>query len=196
MEKIEDVTGVLLAGGKSSRMGQDKAVLHVNGKPLYEGVLETLQSVFASVIIAGDRPSLAREGVPYFADTYPGSALGGLHTALSNAKTDKVFIAACDLPHADPNIIRLLLSYRHKHDVVVAKVPLGFEPLFAVYDKSGLPLIEDMLQRNSFKLYEFFSLVNVKYVGLDELPAYWQKAFLNINTPEDYAAITAESSDK
>ena len=78
--KFDDVTGVILAGGRSRRMGRDKALLKVDGVPLFERILGMMQGFFSNVIIAGDRPDLTRPGVPCYPDRYPGSALGGLYT--------------------------------------------------------------------------------------------------------------------
>ena len=113
-----DVTGVLLAGGQSRRMGRDKALIVLDNEPLFSRTLNLLQRYFPNVLIAGDRADLERPGVPAIADTYPGSALGGLHTGLSSAQTDWIFVAPCDMPYPDGQLVELLLQQRNGVDAV------------------------------------------------------------------------------
>ncbi len=128
---IDDITGVLLAGGKSRRMGYDKAYIEVNGQSLLSISLQLLCHYFATVLIAGDQPDLARPDIPVIADIYPGSALGGLYTGLRAADTDWIFVAPCDMPHPDPRILELLVKHRNSFDAVVPRTPEGYEPVFA-----------------------------------------------------------------
>ena len=95
---INDVTGVLLAGGKSVRMGYDKARIAVGGQYLLSRSLNMLCQYFTSVLISGNRPDLATSNIPAIPDDYPGSALGGLYTGLQSAKTYWIFVAPCDMP--------------------------------------------------------------------------------------------------
>ena len=139
-----DVTGVLLAGGKSHRMGQDKAILEFSGKSMFDRALDLLESLFSSLLIAGDRPDLARPGIPALADIYPGSALGGLYTGLRAASTEWIFVAPCDMPYPDGRIIEALLDNRSGVDAVVPKTAAGYEPVFALYHKNCLPQMENM----------------------------------------------------
>jgi molybdopterin-guanine dinucleotide biosynthesis protein len=191
---VEDVTGVILAGGKSRRMGRDKARLPVAGQDLFERVLAVLQGLFPRVLIAGDRPDLARPGLPAFADRYPGSALGGLYTGLQAAATPYIFVAACDMPHPDPELIRTLCALRQGQDLVVIRTADGLEPLFAVYGKNCLEPMRALLEAGNFRIYDFYDQVRVRYVGEEELPAGWRRALSNINTPQDYAALKEDSA--
>ena len=102
---LPDLTGVLLAGGRSRRMGRDKAQLEIAGKTLFERSLELLREFCATVLIAGDRPDLARPGLPALPDLYPGSALGGLYTGLAAAQTEWILVAPCDMPFPDRRIV-------------------------------------------------------------------------------------------
>ncbi len=188
-----DVTGVLLAGGKSRRMGQDKAVLELDGKSLFDRSLELLLSFFSTVIIAGDRPDLVRPEIPALADIYPGSALGGLHTGLQAAVTDWIFVAPCDMPYPDPRIVALLLQNRHGVDAVVPRTPQGYEPVFALYHKNCLPQMEAMLRQNQFRIYDFYQRIAIRYLDPPDLPDGWQRSLININTPADITRIKEES---
>jgi len=191
---VNDLTGVILAGGKSRRMGRDKAWLPVDGQGLFERVLTVMGELFPHLLIAGDRPDLARPGLPAVADLYPGSALGGLYTGLREATTPYIFATACDIPHPDPAIIRTLCALRQGHDLVVIRTAEGYEPLFAVYGKNCLEPMQELLDAGNFRIYDFYHKVRVRYVGEGELPADWRRALCNINTPQEYAALKETST--
>jgi molybdopterin-guanine dinucleotide biosynthesis protein A len=184
-----DVTGVILAGGRSSRMGRDKAHLKIDGASLFDRVLSTLRPFFSQVLIAGDRPDLSRPGVPSLPDRYPGSSLGGLYTALDASSTEWVFVAPCDLPYPDPAMVACLLALREGWDAVVPRTPEGLEPLFALYRKSCLKPMREMLERGEYRVYDFYGTVRVRYVDVAELPAGWERALRNVNTPEEFRKL-------
>lgn len=187
-----DVTGVLLAGGNSRRMGQDKALLEVFGEPMFNRTLKLIQDFFPRILIAGDRPDLAPPGIPVISDIYPGSALGGLHTGLKTAETDWIFVVPCDMPCPDIRIMKLLLQNRDGVDAVVPRTAAGYEPVFALYHKNCLPHMESMLQQDQFRIYDFYQRINIRYLDEDQLPDGWQKSLFNINTPEDFNRIAKE----
>ncbi len=186
---FEDVTGVLLAGGKSRRMGVDKALLELDGQTFFQRSLELLEQFFTNILIAGDRPDLARPGIPAIADLYSGSALGGLYTGLRAAKTDWIFVAPCDMPYPDSRIVECLLSQRSGADAVVPRTPEGYEPVFALYHKNCLAQMESMLQQNQYRIYDFYQQIAIRFLDQNELPEGWQRALININTPEQLAQL-------
>ena len=189
---IDGVTGVLLAGGKSRRMGCDKAYIEVDGQPLLSISLELLQHHFSKVLIAGDRPDLAQPDIPAIADIYPGSALGGLHTGLLAANTDWIFVTACDMPHPDSRILELLLKQRNGFDAVVPRTPAGYEPVFALYHKNCLQPMEEMLQQGQYRIYDFYQRINIHYLDWQQMPDGWERSLLNINTPEQLEELRKE----
>ncbi|MFK5926145.1 MAG: molybdenum cofactor guanylyltransferase [Desulfuromusa sp.] len=186
---LANVTGVLLAGGKSRRMGKDKALLEFAGQTLFARSLLLLEQFFSNILIAGDRPDLARPDIPAIADLYPGSALGGLYTGLSAAKTDWIFVAPCDMPYPDARIVERLLSNRTGVDAVVPRTTEGYEPVFALYHKNCLPQMEAMLQLNQYRIYDFYQRIAIRFLDPAELPEGWQRALININTPEQLAQL-------
>jgi molybdopterin-guanine dinucleotide biosynthesis protein A len=196
MKDWGNVTGVILAGGRSSRMGRDKATLDVAGMPLFERVLAVLHEFFSAVLIAGDRPDLARPLVPYHPDIYPGSALGGLYTGLLMARTEWIFVAPCDMPHPDPELIRVLLDRRQGRQVVVPRTGAGLEPLFALYHKDCLEPMRAMLEEGHYRIYDFYDQMSVCYVNEDELPPGWEQSLINVNTPEEYSKIRKKSIEQ
>ena len=154
-----DVTGVILAGGQSQRMGRDKASLVLAGQTLVERIAAVLQPLFPALLIAGDRPDLARTDLPCVVDLYPGSALGGLHAALRRAQTPFIFAVACDMPLVREDLVRAIAERRGDCDVVVPRLPGGFEPLFALYRKTCLDPMEKMLEDGNFRIFDFYPRV-------------------------------------
>ena len=188
-----DVTGVILAGGRSRRMGRDKATLEIAGKPLVAGIADLFGRLFPRVLIAGDRPDLARPNLPAYADAYPGSALGGLHTGLVHAETPYIFVAACDMPFVDEGLIRALLERRAGYDVILPGTPEGLEPLIACYGQECLPVISRQLQAGNFRILDIYPELRLRVVAPEELPDNWRTALTNINTPADFADATRRS---
>ncbi len=184
-----DVTGVILAGGRSSRMGRDKATLEVNGIPLFTRMLQTMQSVFPNVLISGDRDDLAQPDVPCYPDIYPGSALGGIYTGLSAAETPYIFVAPCDMPYPDSDLMQIISSHRKECDVAILKTFKGVEPCFAVYSKECLLPMKQALERCKFKIYEIFSQVRVCHLDAEEIYSGWEASLQNVNTPEEYEML-------
>jgi molybdopterin-guanine dinucleotide biosynthesis protein A len=188
-KRPEDVTGVVLAGGKSRRMGRDKAVLHVSGRTLFDINLAMMEGLFNRVVIAGNRPDLARQNVSFIPDIYPGSSLGGLYTALFSAVTEFIMVSACDMPFPDERNARIMVSLREGFDVVVPVPPYGFEPLFAVYRKTCLPYMEALLEGGNYRIYDFYPQVRVRRVQVHELSGNWEKTLMNVNRPEEYLRV-------
>jgi len=195
-ENLEhDITGVILVGGKSRRMGRDKAFLEVSGKPIFERVLEVFRESFAQLFLVGDREErFTGYGLPVLPDIYPGSSLGGLYTGLYNAATEYVFVSSCDLPFPSAEVIRYLCTLRDGFDAVVPSIAHGYEPLFALYAKSCIRPIRELLDSGNFCAYAYYPQVRVRYVTYEELSRFDRdgRAFLNVNTPEEFAKIGGE----
>ncbi len=184
-----DVTGVILAGGQSQRMGRDKASLVFAGQTLFERVIAVLRPLFPTLLIAGDRPDLARADIACVADLYPGSALGGLYTALRQAQTPYIFATACDMPFIRSDLVRAIVARRAQCDVVVPRLPGGFEPLFALYHKNCLGPMREMLEEGNFRIFDFYPRVRTCPIASSELPAGWPAALRNINTPDEFCRL-------
>lgn len=186
------ITGVILVGGKSRRMGRDKAFLDVAGKPLVERVLAVFTEIFARVVLVGDRAErFADYGFPVLPDIYPGSSLGGLYTGLWHAETEYVFVSACDLPFPSAEVLRYLCSLKNGYDAVVPTSANGYEPLFALYSKGCLGPIRELLESGDCCAYAYYPRIRVRYVPLEELAHIDEdgKAFVNVNTPEEFARV-------
>jgi len=191
-EYYDDITGVLLAGGASQRMGYDKALIKLEGDALYTRALELLRLYFRTIIIAGDRPDLSCPGIQAIPDIYPGSALGGLYTSLRSVKTDWIFVSPCDMPYPDHRILELLIANRNGFDAIVPRTPEGYEPVFAVYHKKCLPVMEAMLKRGEYRIYDFYQKIKVHYLYWHQMPEGWERSLLNLNTPEQLEQFRRE----
>lgn len=190
----DDITGIILVGGKSRRMGRDKAFLDFHGTPLFENVLDLFRDTFRQVALVGDRAErFAAYPVPVFPDIYPGSALGGLYTGLVHASTGYIAVASCDMPFPSGDVLRHLCSLRTGYDVVVPATSHGYEPLFAVYAKSCLPTIRKFLDDGNYCAFGYYPQLKVREVTEAEIASFAtpHHCFINLNTPEQ-----AEDAEK
>jgi len=186
-----NVTGVLLAGGKSRRMGEDKRYLVVGEQTLLERGLSVLRSIFQEVlvVIAQDSPQLDVDA-RVVRDLVPGcGSLGGLYTGLMQATTPYTFVVACDMPFLDPTVISRFTSGRVTADIVMAKLAARLHPMHALYGKQCLPVVEQMIQARQLKIQEMVSheSLRVRYITEADLftidPS--GRSFQNVNTPAD-----------
>jgi len=189
------VTGVILVGGKSRRMGRDKTLLEIKGRTLFEITLAAFREALDTVILVGDRPErFAGHGLSIHPDIYPGSALGGLYTGLVRAETSHVFVSSCDLPFPSSGIIRHLTALAPGNDVVVVETGAGYEPLFAVYSQECREPIRRQIEAGNYCVYDFYPEVRTRIVTGAEIAHLGdpERIFLNLNTPEEYRRITQE----
>lgn len=191
---ISDVTGVLLAGGKSQRMGQDKRFLAIGEETLFTRSLAVLRSVFPRVlvVIAQDSPPLESDA-PVLRDLIPHcGSLGGLYTGLKQAETEWVFAVACDMPFLGAATIRHFIELRREADVVMAKLQHGFQPMHALYHRNCLPIMESLIQAQEFKIQRLADhpALRVRLVTPEELGLLDPegRSFFNVNTPTDLEA--------
>lgn len=190
--RFSDVAGVILAGGESSRMGRNKALLEVNGERMIEGAYRRMAELFDEVLLVTNSPEIY-DFIPCrkIGDIYPGMGpLGGIHAALTSCSAERAFVIACDMPGLNPQLIREL-SKMQGGDVVIPETPGGLEPLHAVYAKSCLPKMETMLQAGERRILSFFDLAQVRLVPRGKIAALDPDyaSFRNINTPEDYQRL-------
>jgi molybdenum cofactor guanylyltransferase len=189
-----EVTGVLLAGGKSRRMGEDKRYLVVGEETLFQRGLDVLRSVFQEVLVV-----IAQDSLPLGVDVKvvrdlvsECGSLGGLYTGLMKATTPCIFVVACDMPFLDQAVIAQFTSRRATADIVMAKLAARLHPMHALYGKRCLPVLEQMIQERQLKIQELVShaSLRVQYVtevDLLTIDPSW-RSFQNVNTPADLEA--------
>ncbi|GAB4368243.1 MAG: formate dehydrogenase accessory sulfurtransferase FdhD [Deltaproteobacteria bacterium] len=193
---VEEVVGVILAGGPSRRMGRNKALLPWKGATILEEVYRRMSGIFREVILVTNRPKeysfLPCRMVP---DIHPGlGALAGIHAGLRHGGAAHIFAVACDMPCLNDRLVRYLLSLRGEGDAVVPVGPLGPEPLHAVYGAGAIPAIEAALSEGRRKVTSFYDAVRLRQVGPEEMAPFDPefRSFRNVNTPEDYSRLLDE----
>lgn len=180
----QDAAAIILAGGQSRRMGQDKNFLSVEGRPLIQHIEEQLAPWFDEVMIGANEPGkfafLQRRVIP---DREPGlGPLMGLFSCLSESGHDLNFVTACDIPAHDPHFLMRLIQAASGCDIVMPLSADGRpEPLLAVYRKSVCAAAEQVLQRGGRRVADLFDHVKVKFITMPETGWY-----RNLNTIEDY----------
>jgi molybdopterin-guanine dinucleotide biosynthesis protein A len=197
-ECVTDVTGVVLAGGQSRRMGRDKALLELSGETLLERTVHLLSSICGEVLVIGrDASSPATSGACALPDDQPGlGPLGGIATALRALRTERAFFVACDMPLLQPDLIRYLISLTGEADAVVPRSAYGPQPLHAVYSVACLPAAESCLAEGECAVSTMLARVPTRIVAPDEWLPYDPHglSFLSANTPDEWQTILARIS--
>lgn len=188
-ERDRKVTGVVLAGGRSSRIGQDKATIKLGNLTLMERVVSILsQLVEEVVVVGGDSAGSASLGLRAVDDIFPGGGvLGGLYTGLRVAKHSRILAVGCDMPFLNPELLRYMLQEVKGYDVVIPRIGEYVEALHAIYSKACLPPIGRKLEEGNLRLVSFFPEVRVRHIEAEEIERFDPKhlSFFNINTPAD-----------
>ncbi|MDA3892977.1 MAG: molybdenum cofactor guanylyltransferase [Salinivirgaceae bacterium] len=175
------ITGIVIAGGKSSRMGQNKALLKYHGKRLIDNAIQLLQKYTQNIIVSSNEPI---ESIPYsilpdeVKDIGP---MGGLHSGLRESKSEFNLIIPCDVPNIELGLFSNFIAACEGYDAVIPILPNGkYEPLVACYNKTIIPLIEKAIQNNDYKLVNLIDKAHVKFIEVINIDQ-----FKNINAPND-----------
>lgn len=178
------ITGVILAGGKSSRMGTDKALLVYEGKHFIQRVADALQGIFAEVLIASDRvKDYSFLNLPVIPDIYEACGpLGGIHSALVHTTAEAVFVCSCDMPYFSFEVVRKILRHSTLREVTFGNDGVHLHPLLGIYPKWILPIIQAELDQGSRKVLACISKVPHTIVDLSG----FEHQLRNVNTTHDY----------
>jgi len=195
---MEPVSAFVLAGGKSTRMGQDKAFLSVEGVTMLERSLALVRSVTEQVWISGDASKFS-SFAPVVEDIYPDHGpLGGIHAALRATATDLDLMLAVDLPLVDVRLLRYLLYIADESGSVVTVCEAGgrLHPLCAVYRREFAELAERALIRGQNKIDVLFQETRTRIISEAQLNGigFSAKMFLNVNSPIDLRTLTDSKS--
>ncbi len=190
------VTGVIQAGGRSTRMGgEPKALLELGGKRIIERVVDAVGSVLDDLLVVTNTPErYAFLGLPMVPDVFPdGGALGGIYSGLRAAGGDAAFTVACDMPFLHPAIVRMVVERAGEGDVVIPRTGAQLETMHALYAKRCLPAMEARLRAGQLKIVGFFTEVRVVEVDVARMapPRAPEVTFMNVNTPEELARARA-----
>ena len=192
-----DVTGLLLCGGESRRMGRDKALLPFAGRAVIAGPLEALRELAPRVLLAtGAKPRYPELGLECALDPVPGAGpLAGLCAGLAASRTEWLAVLSCDLPLARGTVLRALLERAEEGgwDAALLELPRGTQPLFAVYRSSCLGAVRAALERGERRMVSFHGELAVGSVAAALLGPWAERSALNLNTPEDFRTLEQEA---
>jgi len=184
------VSGIILAGGKNLRMGTNKAFLEIGGIRLIDRILHIYRQLFNEIIIVTNDPGAYTEfgDAAIVTDIYKGKGpLGGIFTGLFHSGNPCIFVSACDLPYLNTGFILHLSGLAKQQDVVVPETPDGLQPLCAVYSRNCLPVIKKRLEIDKLKITGFYKDARVLSVTENQIRPFDARGLLfrNLNTPSD-----------
>jgi molybdopterin-guanine dinucleotide biosynthesis protein A len=189
----DHITGVILAGGSSKRYGQNKAFLKIGSVRLIDSILQEMKTIFKRVIlITNEKKKYEYLEVPMVEDLVKGlGPLGGIYTGLLSMPDQAGFFVACDMPRINRQLVRYMVDIKGNHRAVVPSVADKIEPLHAIYSQSCLKPIRRLIDSKRRQVRLFYDSIPVRYVKEDEIRKFCcpSKAFLNINTPDEFAKI-------
>jgi molybdopterin-guanine dinucleotide biosynthesis protein A len=187
---MNNATGIVLAGGKGSRINKNKALITLSeGKTLLQKCVESLSKVLTKIVIISNQKELYSDYDAHVVEDLvkDKGPLGGIYTGLSYSTTHCNFVIGCDMPFPQPRLIELLLKRCDDYDVVIPETGGEVEPLFAVYSKYCLPVISDHLQKDDLKIRKIFEKLKVQIIREERIDEVDPRhlSFFNINTAED-----------
>lgn len=188
-----DISSVILAGGKSLRLGHDKITEKVGNVTLLEKAISRIDSLSKDIVIVTAEERSFKEfadnnKVKTVADIFPGrGSLGGIYTGLKKSETFYNLVIAADMPFLNGELLAYMTEVAEGFDFVIPKIGTFFEPLHAIYSKNCVTPIETMIRKTRRVIIELFDFVKVRYVEAEEIDRFDPEhlSFFNINTVED-----------
>ena len=185
--KDTSIGGIILAGGKSSRMGTDKGLIDFWGKKLISYAIDLLSPYCAEILISTNQPGYDKIGYNLVADEYSGCGpIGGLHAALSESSYEWNLVVSCDTPYLHPSLVEEMIKEKEGYEIVIPIHEDGVEPLVALYHKSMAEFFEEKILKKEFKLQDIVKERNVNYWDVDFLLFKYPLLFQNFNSPRDF----------
>jgi molybdopterin-guanine dinucleotide biosynthesis protein A len=189
-----NITGVILAGGKSSRMGVNKSFLKLGNQTIIEHIVDLMKSIFSEVIIVTNTPDEYKFlNLPLYEDIYKWKGpLAGIHSALTHSQTEKIFVLSCDVPLMSKEMIEHIIEYKTDQSIVFCEAAGYHQPLVGVYSKKILSEIEKFISNNEMSdksFHQFLKIVDAEIIHPEKLSFYKDEIFFNVNRPEDYEQL-------
>lgn len=183
---LNDMTGYILAGGKSSRMGMDKGLMQLNGQPIIKYVITQLQPVVHKLVIVSNNPEYEKFGFEVIADPIKerGPA-GGIYTALNHSDSAINFIVSCDMPFITTAGMQYIVQQQAQSQIILPMHEQKLEPLFGVYSKACLKKWLALIEQGTFKLQDMVVQFDLKKIHVDNNNLFTDHFFMNINTKTD-----------
>lgn len=190
MGKRLDISGFVLAGGKSSRMGTDKAFLMVEHEPLLKRMIRLIEPFCESVKISGENPEYQDFKVMMVPDLFSDCGpISGLYSTLCHSSCDWNLLVSVDVPFVNDELFRYLILNIGEFDCIIPEHSGGIEPLVGLYHKRALPVLEDMISCGDYKLMHLLRKLNTRFVDCNGLTQKYPRLFMNINRLEDYQSL-------
>jgi molybdopterin-guanine dinucleotide biosynthesis protein A len=188
-----NITGIILSGGQSLRMGENKAFIKIDGIPIINRIHSVFKKLFREVIIVTNQKELfSNFDAKIYVDIIPDcGVLAGLYTGLFFSSFPYSFCVACDMPYLKESVIEFLIGGLNDFDVIVPKTADGLQPLHAVYSKKCLSAIRKTIQDGKSKILDFYPMVKIKLVEEQEFHFLdpGMESFINVNTPEQLRLV-------
>jgi molybdopterin-guanine dinucleotide biosynthesis protein A len=187
------MTGIILSGGKSLRMGENKAFIEIEGVPIIQRIYTLFKELFHEVIIVTNQIELFKKfDSKIYSDLLSDKgALGGLYTGLFFSNFHYSFCVACDMPFLNKSLVQYLIKRIGDEDVIVPRTKDGLQPLHAIYSKNCLDPIKEIIEQGKFKIIDIYHQVQVNiieeadFISLDP----FRESFINVNTPKELLSI-------
>jgi len=193
LESKKKITGVILSGGKSIRMGKNKAFIQVEGVPIIERIHNLFRELFQEVIIVTNETDLfSNFDSKIYSDLIPDKgALGGLYTGIVLSSFYYSFCVACDMPFIKRSVVQYLIENVANEDVIVPRTKDGLQPLHAIYSKNCVDPIRKKIGEGKSKIIDIYDQVNVKIVDEKDFLCFdpRRESFINVNTPEELVSL-------
>ena len=188
----KQITGIVLAGGRSRRMGTDKSLMKLNGKSLIEYSIDALKPLCNNVVISSNNFIYNFTGCEVWPDELPDQApIIGIYSCIKRSETNINIILSCDMPLMSTSFLEYLLANSDNHDITVPIHGDGFiEPLCGIYKQSSIGVLKEFIDKGNFRLNECIRAVSHRLVSVNpELPIFSLNMFSNINTPDDFDGL-------
>ena len=191
LSENNQLTGIILSGGKSSRMGKDKGFVELNNKPLISYSIKVLSPICNQIIIGANSDNYKHFGYPVIGDEIKDiGPIGGIYSCLRSSKTNNNFILSCDMPLISAELIKYILSQREGFDVVIPVFKNFREPLCAYYHKSIITGLFNAIETNRYKIQDIIKSFRTKFLPITkDLPFYQENLFDNMNSQPDLLKI-------
>lgn len=189
-----DITGIILSGGKSSRMGENKSFLKIQNETIIERIVKLMKSIFDEVMIVTNSPDEYKFlGLPLYKDIYKNKGpLSGIHSGLTHSKSEKNFVISCDVPLMTKEMIEYIVEYKSDKPIKFCNAAGYHQPLAGVYSKSLIVEIEKLISVGDVpdkSFHHFLKMVEAETICPESLPFYKHEIFFNVNNPKDYEEI-------
>jgi molybdenum cofactor guanylyltransferase len=186
------ITGIILSGGKSRRMGVDKSLMLLKGKPLIQHAIDAIRPLCERVIISSNNPIYDFTSCEVWPDTlFIKAPIIGIYSCLKGSQTDINIILSCDVPLIPTELFEYLLSNAENHNIILPRHDNFLEPLCGIYKKSVIPVLEDAINKQNYKLHTLIDSTSCLSLEISPIQSFYTSSmFLNVNTLADFDKLT------